>query len=97
MLSNGEYVINARAVSRVGAPLLDAINQGRSLRHFSGGGLVNGSGSGIVLKAGGRVQFNVSALDASSFTDFLRNGGGDTLKQFLLDNERDYTGNTGIW
>lgn len=97
MLSNGEYVINARAVSRVGAPLLDAINQGRSLRHFSGGGLVNGSGSGIVLKAGGSVQFNVSALDASSFTDFLRNGGGDTLKQFLLDNERDYTGNTGIW
>lgn len=97
MLSNGEYVINARAVSRVGAPLLDAINQGRSIRYFSSGGLVSSSGGGIVLKAGGMIQFNVSALDASSFTDFLRNGGGDTLKQFLLDNERDYTGNTGIW
>lgn len=98
MLSNGEYVINADAVSRVGAPLLDAINQGRSIRHFAGGGLVSGSGgSGIILKAGGTVQLNVSALDASSFVDFLRNGGGDTIKQLLLDNDRDYTGSTGVW
>ena len=98
MLSNGEYVINADAVSRVGAPLLDAINQGRSIRHFASGGLVSGSGgSGIILKAGGTVQLNVSALDASSFVDFLRNGGGDTIKQLLLDNDRDYTGSTGVW
>lgn len=98
MLSNGEYVISADAVSRVGAPLLDAINQGRSIRHFASGGLVSGSGgSGIILKAGGTVQLNVSALDASSFVDFLRNGGGDTIKQLLLDNDRDYTGNTGVW
>lgn len=98
MLSNGEYVINADAVSRVGAPLLDAINQGRSIRHFASGGLVSGSGgSGIILKAGGTLQLNVSALDASSFVDFLRNGGGDTIKQLLLDNDRDYTGSTGVW
>ena len=98
MLSNGEYVINADAVSRVGAPLLDAINQGRSIRHFASGGLVSGSGGGgIILKAGSTVQLNVSALDASSFVDFLRNGGGDTIKQLLLDNDRDYTGNTGVW
>lgn len=98
MLSNGEYVINADAVSRVGAPLLDAINQGSSIRHFASGGLVSGSGgSGIILKAGGTVQLNVSALDASSFVDFLRNGGGDTIKQLLLDNDRDYTGSTGVW
>lgn len=98
MLSNGEYVISADAVSRVGAPLLDAINQGRSIRHFASGGLVSGSGGGgIIFKAGGTVQLNVSALDASSFVDFLRNGGGDTIKQLLLDNDRDYTGNTGVW
>lgn len=98
MLSNGEYVISADAVSRVGAPLLDAINQGRSIRHFASGGLVSGSGgSGIILKAGGTVQLNVSALDASSFVDFLRNGGGDTIKQLLLDNDRDYTGSAGVW
>ncbi len=98
MLSNGEYVINADAVSRVGAPLLDAINQGRSIRHFASGGLVSGSGGGgIILKAGSPINLNVSALDASSFVDFLRNGGGDTIKQLLLDNDRDYTGSTGVW
>lgn len=98
MLSNGEYVINADAVSRVGAPLLDAINQGRSIRHFASGGLVSGSGGGgIILKAGSPINLNVSALDASSFMDFLRNGGGNAIKQLLLDNDRDYTGSTGVW
>lgn len=98
MLSNGEYVINADAVSRVGAPLLDAINQGRSIRHFASGGLVSGSGgSGIILKAGSPINLNVNALDASSFMDFLRNGGGNAIKQLLLDNDRDYTESTGVW
>lgn len=98
MLSNGEYVINADAVSRVGAPLLDAINQGRSIRHFASGGLVSGSGgSGIILKAGSHINLNVNALDASSFMDFLRNGGGNAIKQLLLDNDRDYTESTGVW
>lgn len=98
MLSNGEYVINADAVSRVGAPLLDAINQGRSIRHFASGGLVSGSGGGgIILKAGSPINLNVNALDVSSFMDFLRNGGGNAIKQLLLDNDRDYTGSTGVW
>lgn len=98
MLSNGEYVINADAVSRVGAPLLDAINQGRSIRHFASGGLVSGSGGGgIILKAGSPINLNVNALDVSSFMDFLRNGGGNAIKQLLLDNDRDYTESTGVW
>ncbi|WP_297863391.1 hypothetical protein [uncultured Acidaminococcus sp.] len=98
MLSNGEYVISADAVSRVGAPLLDAINQGRSIRHFASGGLVSGSGGGgIILKAGRPINLNVSALDVSSFMDFLRNGGGNAIKQLLLDNDRDFTGSTGVW
>lgn len=98
MLSNGEYIINADAVSRVGAPLLDAINQGRSIRHFASGGLVSGSGGGgIILKAGSPINLNINALDVSSFMDFLRNGGGNAIKQLLLDNDRDYTGSTGVW
>lgn len=36
MLSNGEYVINAAAVKRIGVPRLDAINRG----HFANGGYV---------------------------------------------------------
>jgi len=43
MLSNGEYVINAEAVRRIGVPRLNALNSG-ILPHFAGGGYV-GSGS----------------------------------------------------
>ncbi len=43
MLSNGEYVINAEAVRRIGVPRLNALNSGM-LPHFAGGGYV-GSGS----------------------------------------------------
>ena len=43
MLSNGEYVINAEAVRRIGVPRLNALNSG-VLPHFADGGYV-GSGS----------------------------------------------------
>lgn len=43
MLSNGEYVINAEAVRRIGIPRLNALNSG-TVPHFAGGGYV-GSGS----------------------------------------------------
>jgi tape measure domain-containing protein len=43
MLSNGEYVINAEAVRRIGVPRLNALNSG-IMPHFAGGGYV-GSGS----------------------------------------------------
>ena len=48
MLSDGEYVIKADAVRRVGLPVLDAINAG-TVRRFARGGYVSSnlqSGSG---------------------------------------------------
>ncbi len=48
MLSNGEYVINAAAVSRVGVGLLDSINRGLSVPRFASGGVV---GAGAVSQA----------------------------------------------
>ena len=39
-LSNGEYVMSAAAVNRIGTPLLDAMNHGASV-HYAGGGLVH--------------------------------------------------------
>ena len=48
MLSDGEYVIKADAVRRVGLPVLDAINAG-AVRRFARGGYVSSnlqSGSG---------------------------------------------------
>ncbi|WP_444340198.1 tape measure protein, partial [Phascolarctobacterium succinatutens] len=43
MLSNGEYVLNAQAVDRLGVPFLNGLNTGR-LRGFASGGLVGSGG-----------------------------------------------------
>lgn len=43
------------------------------------------------------VSMSVNALDASSFTDFLRNGGADAIKQMLFDSGRDFTTEAGVW
>ena len=51
MLSNGEYVINAEAVRRIGVPRLNALNSGM-LPHFAAGGYVgtsNGNGAPPVV------------------------------------------------
>lgn len=105
MLSNGEYVLNAQAVDRLGVPFLNGLNTGR-LRGFASGGLV-GSGGVAGYKAergsnGGQVQsvnlsMNVSAMDASSFGDFLNRGGLDVVRQALYDNNRNFAGKAGVW
>lgn len=105
MLSNGEYVLNAQAVDRLGVPFLNGLNTGR-LRGFASGGLV-GSGGVAGYKAergsnGGQVQsvnlsMNVSAMDASSFGDFLNRGGLDVMKQALLDSNRNFASEAGVW
>ena len=105
MLSNGEYVLNAQAVDRLGVPFLNGLNTGR-LRGFASGGFV---GSGVVAgyKAergsnGGQVQsvnlsMHVSAMDASSFSDFLNRGGLDVVKQALFDSNRNFASEAGVW
>lgn len=105
MLSNGEYVLNAQAVDRLGVPFLNGLNTGR-LRGFASGGLV-GSGGVAGYKAergsnGGQVQsvnlsMNVSAMDAASFGDFLNRGGLDVMKQALLDSNRNFASEAGVW
>ena len=105
MLSNGEYVLNAQAVDRLGVPFLNGLNTGR-LRGFASGGLV-GSGGVTGYKAergsnGGQVQsvnlsMHVSAMDASSFSDFLNRGGLDVVKQALFDSNRNFASEAGVW
>lgn len=105
MLSNGEYVLNAQAVDRLGVPFLNGLNTGR-LRGFASGGLV-GSGGAAGYKAergsdGGQVQsvnlsMYVSAMDASSFGDFLNRGGLDVVRQALYDNNRNFASEAGVW
>ena len=105
MLSNGEYVLNAQAVDRLGVPFLNGLNTGR-LRGFASGGLV-GSGGVAGYKAergsnGGQVQnvnlsMSVSAMDASSFGDFLNRGGLDVVRQALYDSNRNFASEAGVW
>lgn len=106
MLSNGEYVLNAQAVDRLGVPFLNGLNTGR-LRGFSSGGLV-GSGGNSNYKAehansSGRAQgvsltMNISALDGEDVMDkLLRCGGLDAIKQALFTNNREFSGEVGTW
>ena len=102
-LSNGEYVMSAAAVDRIGTPLLDAMNRGDAV-HYAGGGLVrvnngsgNGSGSAAVSSAGPSVSLQVSAIDAASFSDFLNRGGLDAVKQALFSDNRQFAAEVGVW
>lgn len=97
MLSNGEYVLNAQAVERLGVPFLNGLNTGR-LRGFASGGLVGSGGAynrpasiaSSSSSTSNSITLNVSALDASSFADFLARGGMQVLKQATLDDNRNF-------
>lgn len=88
MLSNGEYVINANAVRRIGVGNLDAINQGR---------VPSGMGSSGRTAHSSNVTLQVSAIDAASFSAFLQGGGMNVIKQALFDDNRDFNGESGVW
>jgi len=107
MLSNGEYVVNAAAVDRVGVSFLDMVNRGKYPK-YSGGGAVSGVAvrSAVIPKHeldksvvsnGNSLTLNVQALDAASFGEFLGNGGLDALKQKLFEEDKLFAGNTGVW
>lgn len=115
-LSNGEYVMTAGAVSRLGLPVLDALNAGKVPKFAAGGlvtrpvGKINTSAMTVLTasdetsgpSAGGQasganITLQVSALDASSFMDFLDRGGGDVIKQKLYDINRNFAGTAGVW
>lgn len=97
MLSNGEYVLNAQAVDRLGVPFLNGLNTGR-LRGFASGGLAGSGGAynhpasvaSSSSSTSNSITLNVSALDASSFADFLARGGMQVLKQATLDDNRNF-------
>lgn len=88
MLSNGEYVINAGAVRRIGVGNLDALNQGR---------VPSGMGSSGRSALSSNVTLQVSAIDAASFSAFLQGGGMNVIKQALFDDNRDFNGESGVW
>lgn len=102
MLSNGEYVVRASAVRKIGVPALNAINAGRG---FADGGVVDAGAFASHPVANSTknenrtasISLNVSAMDAESFAGFLRNGGLDEIRQALFDNNRNFGDLAGVW
>lgn len=59
-----------------------------------GEGINNASGG---KGASGGITFNVSAIDAESFGSFLETRGGRALRQFLVNQDREFIGTEGTW
>lgn len=56
---------------------------------------INRSNGG--MGAGGGLTLNVSAIDAESFGSFLETRGGRALRQFLVNQDREFIGTAGTW
>lgn len=57
-------------------------------------------GSGIARAGGGAgsgITFNVSAMDAQSFADWLENSAGRSLRQFFVNQDREFVAQEGTW
>ena len=56
-------------------------------------------GAGIARAGGatGGITFNVSAMDAHSFGDWLENSAGRSLRQFLVNQNREFVATEGTW
>lgn len=80
-IGEGKY---QEAVLPLSDTVFDRLGEGISR---SNGGM--GSGGGITL--------NVSAIDAESFGSFLETRGGRALRQFLVNQDREFIGTEGTW
>lgn len=72
-LSNGEFVVRADSVRKVGVSTLNAINDsGYVPRRFAAGGLVTGAGAAVQPGATQTVQANFYLSPGTSIDDFRR-------------------------
>ena len=56
---------------------------------------INRSNGG--MGAGGGITLNVSAIDSESFGSFLESRGGRALRQFMVNQDREFIGTEGTW
>lgn len=57
-----------------------------------GGGIARANGGST-----GSITFNVSAMDAQSFGTWLENSAGRSLRQFLVNQDREFIATEGTW
>lgn len=97
LLSNGEYVLNAAAVRRLGVARLNGLNNGRG---YADGGLV---AAGVATQAAPAqtsnqtFNLNIQTMDALSFADFLARGGLQVIKQATADDNRNFNAAFGTF
>ena len=72
-LSNGEYVINARAVRQIGVNALNAINEGRMAKFSQGGYVGQSTDSG---HSGVRI---INVVDPSLMQDYMNSPAGEKV------------------
>lgn len=58
-----------------------------------GEGINRAGGNGV----GGGITLNVNAIDAQSFGDFLESRGGRAMRQFLVNQDREFISTAGTW
>lgn len=58
-----------------------------------GEGINRAGGNGV----GGGITLNVNAIDAQSFGDFLESSGGRAMRQFLVNQDREFISTAGTW
>ena len=59
-----------------------------------GEGISNASGG---KGASGGITFNVNAIDSESFGSFLESRGGRALRQFIVNQDREFIATEGTW
>lgn len=103
MLSNGEYIMSASAVDRIGVPLLNGLNSGR-LDGFATGGYIghaaysnDGGTTNVATAPSNSFSINVQAMDAESFGGFLSRGGMEQIAQAIFDRQREFATEAGTW
>ena len=74
-----------------------ALGTDAGMKGYRNGGRVNAAPEAVPAPPASTVNLSVSAVDASSFTDFLSRGGLDTIRQALFDNSRNFADAAGVW
>lgn len=80
MLSNGEFVVNAAAVSRVGSGFLESLNSGSAPTHYADGGSVGTPKA----KASGDVEVNIVNNTGQQTTTARRNDGDKEIVDVII-------------
>lgn len=88
-LSNGEYVLNAATVDKIGVANLDRLNYGMPNVQYANSGYGSNNSSNL--------SFNINAIDSSGFANFLSRGGLDAIKKALYESDRRFASTAGVF